>query len=224
MMHNIYQKFLLQLSLEGVLIAVSSKNSIENVNHALRELKLLFPPDRFVTIEANWTSKSISINRICKKLNLLYDSTVFIDDNKIEIEEVKMNCPEVSCIKFPSSINELDEFLFNIRNFFYSSKIVTNIEDRLNSYKSKHIFNLDEETQNNNNKKYLEYLKKLNMYVSLGFVKEKEKDRVHYREVNKMMKQNPIINCIYIGYFIRTAWVYFTCIFRVLYYIYNPGV
>lgn len=80
----------------GILLAVNSKNDLENalsgLSHPSGELKA----DDFLVIKANWKNKDININEIAHELNLGADSFVFIDDNIVERDIVSKSINEIS--------------------------------------------------------------------------------------------------------------------------------
>jgi FkbH-like protein len=51
----------------------------------------------------HWDAKSGSVERILKTWNVGADSVVFVDDNRMELEEVRAVFPDMECILFPKS-------------------------------------------------------------------------------------------------------------------------
>ncbi len=68
----------------GVLLTVDSKNDEENAIAGLNHPDGSLKPDDFVAIKANWEPKSENMKAIAKKLNILPESLVFVDDNPAE--------------------------------------------------------------------------------------------------------------------------------------------
>jgi FkbH-like protein len=99
--HGLYQKLLNQLSEQGVLVAVASKNDPALVERAFARADLLLKPERVFPMEVHWNAKSGSVARILKTWNIGADSVIFIDDSPMELAEVKAAHPEVECIAFP---------------------------------------------------------------------------------------------------------------------------
>ncbi|MHC6529720.1 HAD-IIIC family phosphatase [Vibrio proteolyticus] len=79
----------------GVLQSIASRNEEEDALSKLRELNLA---DFFVYPQINWGAKSESIDRIQKNLNISADTFIFIDDQKMELDEVSLRHPTVACI------------------------------------------------------------------------------------------------------------------------------
>ena len=91
-----FQKFIRRFKNRGMLLAISSKNDIVNVNSAFSEVKENFLKlDDFTIIEANWENKAANIIKISKTLELSLDSFVFLDDNPVERALVKKLLPEI---------------------------------------------------------------------------------------------------------------------------------
>lgn len=138
--HFIYQRMLKRLKNSGVLVAAVSKNDLDLVEIVFSQIKFEFNRQDFVRIDASYDPKLIWINKLSQSLNLPLDSFVFIDDNVVEIEQVKVALPDVTCLLFPNSekgfINFIDSFvnLFEIRN--------TTLEDykRTEMYRSRENF------------------------------------------------------------------------------------
>ena len=100
-MHGIYQQMIASLSGAGVLIGVSSKNDAQIVKQAFEREGLLISKDDIFPFEVNWSPKSESVGRILKTWNVGADAVIFVDDNPMEVAEVKAAFPEMDCRLFP---------------------------------------------------------------------------------------------------------------------------
>ena len=103
-----FQNALLLLKERGILLVIASKNNPEDVmnvfeNHDGMRLR----SEHISTYRINWDLKSVNIASIAKELNIGLDSMVFIDDNPVEIEEVRSALPEVACLLVPGEIADL---------------------------------------------------------------------------------------------------------------------
>ena len=56
---------------------------------------MVLKKEHFIAKEINWNDKANNILKISKELNIGLDSIVFIDDNPVEREQVKILLPEV---------------------------------------------------------------------------------------------------------------------------------
>jgi FkbH-like protein len=101
--HGLYQKLLASLSSEGVLVAIASKNDPSVVERALRRTDLLLSPNLVFPIEAHWSAKSGSVDRILKTWNIAADSAIFVDDSPMELAEVAAAHPGIETVLFPKS-------------------------------------------------------------------------------------------------------------------------
>jgi FkbH-like protein len=102
-LHGLYQQMLDALADHGVLIAIASKNAPEVVERALARPDLIVTREKIYPVEVHWDAKSGSVERILKTWNIGADSVVFVDDNRMELEEVRAAFPQMECIVFPKS-------------------------------------------------------------------------------------------------------------------------
>jgi FkbH-like protein len=117
--HGLYQQLLVSLAETGILIAVASKNDPFLVEDAFRKAKLMLPRSRIFPIEANWGPKSTSVYKILRAWNLGADSVVFVDDNSLELAEVKAAHAEIECLRFPRDDDDAAyKFLETLRDLF----------------------------------------------------------------------------------------------------------
>lgn len=98
--HGLYQRMLNLLAESGVVLGVASKNDAALVNEAFRRRDLVVHRKHLFPIEAHWDSKLQSIERILNTWNLGADSVVFVDDNQLELEQVKRAFPGLDCLEF----------------------------------------------------------------------------------------------------------------------------
>ncbi|MEH2067473.1 MAG: HAD-IIIC family phosphatase [Nostoc sp.] len=79
----------------GILQSVASRNEY---NKAMLKLEELGLHEYFIYSQINWNSKSDSIQKIAKSINIGMDVIAFIDDQLFELEEVNFSLPDVLCI------------------------------------------------------------------------------------------------------------------------------
>lgn len=88
-----------QLSSQGVLLAIASKNDDELVRQALTEHSgVRLGIDDFAVIVANWDPKPGNVAGIAQALNIGVDSLVFVDDNASERGSVRAAHPQVRTV------------------------------------------------------------------------------------------------------------------------------
>ena len=103
-----FQKHLLTLYYHGVILAICSKNDMQDVKEMFEKHSGMIIKDEHISCyQVNWNCKVENIIEISEKLNIGLDSMVFIDDSIHEIDLVKKSLPEVMTILFePNSIYE----------------------------------------------------------------------------------------------------------------------
>jgi FkbH-like protein len=97
-----FQRALLCLRDRGVLLAIASKNNRHDVERAFAENpEMVLSLSDFSAKEIHWQSKSSSILRIAKTLNLDLRHMLFVDDSPTECLEVQMAIPRLTVIRLP---------------------------------------------------------------------------------------------------------------------------
>jgi len=133
--HFIYQTYLKKLKESGVLLCISSKNDANLVEEAFSYNQFIVSYDDFVSIRASYNPKSSNIENLSHELNLGLNDFVFIDDNPIEIEEVKTALPAVTCIQFPKETEQFSNMMQQLHTVFQISKVTTEDKNRTSFYK-----------------------------------------------------------------------------------------
>lgn len=91
-----FQSYCKHLKDIGVVLAVNSKNEMENALAGLNHPDGALRPEDFVDIKANWNPKDMNLSEMADELTLGIDSFVFADDNPAEREIVKAQLPTVA--------------------------------------------------------------------------------------------------------------------------------
>ena len=100
--HNALQRTLLDLNNRGVLLAIASKNNEADAMEVLNtHPEMLLRANHFASFQINWNSKAESLRRIAEELNVGLDSLVFVDDNPVERQNIRVSLPEVTVIELP---------------------------------------------------------------------------------------------------------------------------
>jgi FkbH-like protein len=133
-----YQKYLKQLSSRGVLLAIVSKNNESDVREAfqVRAADLGLGLDNFVATKISWNEKSDSIRELAQELSLALDSFVFVDDNPVECEAIRLQLPEVAVIE--AAVEEPWKLveLLSAQSFFDAAVVTDDDVNRLNEYRA----------------------------------------------------------------------------------------
>lgn len=110
-----FQRQLLEMKNRGIVLGIVSKNNEEDAEAAIRNHPaMLLRDDEFVSRKINWENKAINLKAMEGELNLTEGSFIFIDDNPVERETVKGECPDMLVPDFPADTTELLEFAEDI--------------------------------------------------------------------------------------------------------------
>jgi FkbH-like protein len=106
---------LIDLYEAGVLICLCSKNNENDVFEVFEKRKeSKLKRNHFLFNRINWLPKSVNINSLANEINIAADSFLFIDDSRMECEEVRTNSA-ATAILFPD--NENEKIIFTNHNW-----------------------------------------------------------------------------------------------------------
>ncbi|MBR2526174.1 HAD-IIIC family phosphatase [bacterium] len=132
-MYLYFQQYLKELSKNGVILNIVSKNDEKIALSGLNSNKNYLKPEDFISKRINWMPKSENIKSILKEINLLPESAVFIDDNQIEQDEVRQNLPQVEVLN-SLSIENFKKYL-DKSGFFECTILSEDDKKKLNTIK-----------------------------------------------------------------------------------------
>jgi FkbH-like protein len=112
-----FQRYVKDLQQRGVILAVCSKNDIENAKEGFSHPDSILKLDDFSAFKANWDPKPANIRNISAQLNIGLDSMVFVDDNPAERALVADQLPEVASPNVGSDVTRFAEILESERYF-----------------------------------------------------------------------------------------------------------
>jgi FkbH-like protein len=96
------QRAMLDLSHRGILLAICSKNNLDDAMEALEKHPgMLLRTEHFSAMRINWNEKSEGLREIAAELNIGIESLAFLDDNPVEREQVRSTLPDVTVIDLP---------------------------------------------------------------------------------------------------------------------------
>lgn len=125
-----FQEALVELSKQGVILTVCSKNNEADVMEVWKENPFMVLTDKYLSAyQINWENKADNIRRLSEILNIGLDSMVFIDDNPTERELIRQQLPMVTVPEFPKRPYELPKFIKGIVTDFFETITLTN-EDK----------------------------------------------------------------------------------------------
>ena len=113
-----FQKRLLALYERGILLAINSRNNLEDAMKAINEHPyMVLKGDVFSAIKINWRDKASNINDISKELNIGLDSLIFFDDDQANRELVRSIYPEVLIADLPIDPSGYAKYLSELTCF-----------------------------------------------------------------------------------------------------------
>ncbi len=113
-----FQRVLLSLFQRGIILAINSKNNIDDALKVIKEHPyMILREEHFASIRINWNDKVSNIKEIANELNIGADSMVFFDDDPVNREFMKLNMPQILTVDLPQdpsqyaqTIKEMNEF------------------------------------------------------------------------------------------------------------------
>ena len=158
-----FQRYLKELRRRGVILAVCSKNDIENAKEGFSHPDSILKLEDFSSFKANWNPKSDNVREIAAELNIGLDSLVFIDDNPAERALVADQLPEVAVPEVGSDVSRFAEILEHER-YFEVHKVVQDDLSRSAYYGS----NAQRSAYQAEFRDYGEFLTSLEMSAEIG--------------------------------------------------------
>lgn len=93
------QKHILSLYERGVILAINSKNNLEDALEVFeRHQAMVLRKNHLAAWRINWGDKAKNLAELAEELNLGLDSFVFIDDDQFQLARVRDAFPEVAAI------------------------------------------------------------------------------------------------------------------------------
>jgi FkbH-like protein len=109
------QEFIVNQSLQGMLVCLCSKNNESDVLAVFDDRKdMILKRDHIATWRINWRNKSDNIRSLSQELGLALDSFIFIDNDPVECAEVRARCPEVLTLLLPRNAKSIPLFLKHV--------------------------------------------------------------------------------------------------------------
>jgi FkbH-like protein len=103
-----FQKSVLRLVDQGVMVALCSKNNLEDVMAVLDEHPhCLLKRDHLVGHRINWEGKERNIQELVEELNISMDTVVFVDDNPTECARIEAFLPNLTVRQVPAQLYDL---------------------------------------------------------------------------------------------------------------------
>lgn len=132
-----FQRYLKRLKERGVILAICSKNDEDYAKQAfLQNPNMVLRLSDISCFVANWENKADNIRKIAASLNIGLDSIVFIDDNPVERDLVKIALPEVEVLDLSE---DPANYIMDLENARYFEWLQITKEDkgRAESYRAR---------------------------------------------------------------------------------------
>ena len=154
-----FQKEVVKLINQGVIVVLASKNNEEDVWKVFDEhISMKLKRSHIVSFRINWAEKALNLKEIADELDVSLDSFVFWDDNPLERDKMRSLLPQVLTIEPPLNIIEWPR-LINSLNCFARFESTEDDQHKLAQYKARaHFKDNIQNTSNVNN-----YLKSINL-------------------------------------------------------------
>jgi len=131
-----FQKELLKLYDQGVILVVVSKNNHADAWEAVEHHPgMILQSPNFAAVRINWQDKATNLQEIAEELNLGLDSFVFLDDNPVERGWIKSALPQVRVPELPDDPVERVRFVKELP-FFNRITLTESDKKRAESYKT----------------------------------------------------------------------------------------
>lgn len=163
-----FQKFVLELSKTGIILAVCSKNDL---NKALEPFDshpdMILKQNNFACFIANWDDKASNLRKIAAKLNIGLDSMVFVDDNPFERDLVRKELPMVFVPELPNDPSYYAQCISDSGCF---ERVNLTEDDRLRA--KQYIDNIARSELETAYENIVDYLVSLDMRLKWGYFSE----------------------------------------------------
>jgi FkbH-like protein len=133
------QRVLAALRATGVLLAICSKNDLDDVAAVFdRHSGMVLDRGDFSAERVGWQDKATSLQELAAELGVGLDAFVFLDDNPVEREWVRTALPEVAVPELPEDPVDRPDFLR--RTPYFQRVTVTDADrGRAESYRSQRL-------------------------------------------------------------------------------------
>ncbi len=113
-----FQKELLSLWNQGIILAINSKNNFDDAIKVIKEHpNMILREKNFASVQINWNDKSENLKNIADEINIDLNSIVFCDDDKINQERIKQEFPEVLTLELPDDPSQFVPILKDLNDF-----------------------------------------------------------------------------------------------------------
>ncbi len=158
-----FQKELLSLWNQGIILAINSKNNFNDAIKVINEHpNMILREKNFASIQINWDDKAVNLKKIADEINIGLNSMVFFDDDKLNQERIKQEFPEVLTLDLPNDPSQYVPILQELNDF---NVLQRTVEDK----KRGEMYSQQRERQNlkQNISNIEDFLKELDIKVKI---------------------------------------------------------
>lgn len=113
-----FQRVLLSLHQRGIILAINSKNNYEDAIRVIKDHPyMILHEDHFASLRINWNDKISNMKEIANELNIGLDSIVFLDDDPVNREYMKINLSQVLTVDLPEDPSQYAATVKNMNEF-----------------------------------------------------------------------------------------------------------
>ena len=179
-----FQDYVKELKDRGIMLAVCSKNEMENAKEGFTHSDSVLSFSDFTSFYANWEPKHQNIIKIAEDINIGTNSLVFIDDNAMERDIVKTN---LSTVSVPNVGDDILDFIDHIeQNGYFSIGSLSTDDLNRNKYYSQ---NQERAKQQATFESYQDFLTSLKMVAEIDSVSS-----VYYERVTQLINKTNQFN------------------------------
>jgi FkbH-like protein len=172
-----FQRELEKLWRRGILLAICSKNNLDDVMPVLNDHPdMVLRPSHFAALRINWDPKEVNIASIARELNIGIDSLVFLDDSPVERARVRAALPQVLTPELPADPALYRQALLEL-DIFESLALTEEDRNRSRLYAEERVRREFEETHQAG-ASLEDYLAQLDIVVDIDMSNEQTLPRV----------------------------------------------
>tara|TARA_Y100001936_G_scaffold249151_1_gene298733 strand:+ start:17055 stop:18800 length:1746 start_codon:yes stop_codon:yes gene_type:complete len=113
-----FQKVLLSLWNQGIILAINSKNNFDDAMKIIQEHpNMILREKNFASVKINWNDKAENLKQIANEINIGLNSIVFFDDDKINRERIKQEFSDVLTVELPDDPSQFSPILKDLNDF-----------------------------------------------------------------------------------------------------------
>ena len=180
-----FQALIKNFSKTGIILGIISRNYEKVAINAIKKnVEMILKVEDFAGWKINHLNKSDNIIDLCKELNLLPESVLFIDNSSYEINEARSKIPSLNTLCLGDNVFEFNALLKKRMDLMY-----TKLSDEDLMRKKNYQDLLQIKKNKKNYKNHYDWLKDLNMSAKIEKFNKKYLER-YFQMYNKINQIN----------------------------------